>query len=253
MKSWLAVFAGALMLVTPTLQAQPGERIVRFHGYAFDLKSDRYLYTEAHRQRFVDGRWVDGVIRYYAPDGRLIGDKTLDFSKDPYVPVYRLELPASGYVEAITAVGANIEMAKREASGKPLKTASVPRQAPICGDSGFHSCLYDNFAALLAGKPLNFLFAVAGNLDRYRFRAQRIADGRFENQTVVRFRIEPDSALRFFVDPLEVSYDPKERKLLEYRGISNIHDPATGKAYAARIAYYSQPPPALAGKLPPLP
>lgn len=244
---WLAWL---LLLASSAASAQ--EQIERFYGYAFDLETDRYLYTEAHRQRLVDGRWVDGAIRYYASDGELIGSKTLDFSRDPYVPVYRLDLPKDGYFEAITVVGERIEMARRSARGKPVKTASVARTPPICGDSGFHACLYDNFATLLAGKPLNFLFAVAGNLDSYRFRAQRIADGTFDGQKVVRFRVEPDSALRFFVDPLEVSYEPEKRKLVEYRGVSNLHDPATGKPYVARIAYYAQPP-AAAGKLPPLP
>lgn len=241
---------GSAQVSAPT-PAQASETL-RFYGYAFDLKTDRYLYTEAHRQRFENGRWVDGAIRYYAPDGTLIGDKTISFRQDPYVPVYRLDLPRTGYFESITAVGSSIEMAKRSASGAKVETASVPRTPPICGDAGFHTCLYDNFPALLAGKPLNFLFAVAGNLDSYRFRAKRIGDGQFEGRTVVRFRVEPDSALRFFVDALEVSYDPQLRKLLEYRGVSNVHDPATGKAYIARIAYYTQPP-AAAGKLPPLP
>lgn len=245
-----ALLAAALLLNGGAAWAQ--EKIERFYGYAFDLKTDRYLYTEAHRQRIVDGRWVDGAIRYYTPDGALIGSKTLDFGKDPFVPVYRFDLPGQGYFEAITAVGERIEMAKRSASGKAIKTASVPHDRPMCGDSGFHACLYANFKQLMSGEPFNFLFAVAGNLDRYRFRARRIGDGEFEGRPVARFRVEPDSALRFFVDPLEVSYDPERRKLLEYRGISNLHDPDGEKPYVVRIAYYSQPP-AVAGKLPPLP
>jgi len=94
---------------------------------------------------------------------------------------------------------------------------------------------------------------VAGNLDRYKFRARRVEDGQFQGRTAVRFRVEPDSLLRYLVSPLELMYDAESKKLLEYRGISNVHDPATGKAYNARIIYPDQPPADAPKVLPPLP
>lgn len=233
--------------------ARADEQVLRFYGYAYDLKTNRYLYTEAHRQRLRDGRWIDGAVRYYDPDGQLIGSKTLDFQADPFVPVYRLDLPQSGYFEAITAVGERIEMAKREKTGAPVKTASVPRTPPICGDAGFHACIYAHFPELMAGQTLNFSFAVAGNLDVYKFRARRDGEAEFEGRKVVRLRLEPDSVLRWFVDPLEALYDPDGRRLVEYRGVSNLHDPKHGKPYTVRIAYYREPPPDLPVLPPPTP
>src|SRR3546814_15554688 len=81
---------------------------------AYDLKTNRYLYTEVHHQN-VDGvRWLGGTILYYAADGTLIGDKTLDFSADPYIPVYRFDMKTDGYHEAITSVDAtHVVMATR--------------------------------------------------------------------------------------------------------------------------------------------
>ena len=46
--------------------------------------------------------------------------------------------------------------------------------------------------------------------------------------------------------------DIQEEQLLEFRGISNIHDPRSGNAYVVRIAYYSQPPVDVPKALPPL-
>ncbi len=243
MKAWLAALG--LLLAALGGAARADEQVLRFYGYAYDLKTNRYLYTEAHRQRLRDGHWIDGAVRYYDPDGHLIGSKTLDFSADPFVPVYRLDLPQSGYFEAITAVGERIEMAKREKSGAAVKTASVPRTPPICGDAGFHACIYAHFAELMAGQTLNFSFAVAGNLDVYKFRARRDGEAEFEGRKLVRLRLEPDSVLRWFVDPLEALYDPDGRRLVEYRGVSNLHDPRHGKPYTVRIAYYREPPPDL--------
>lgn len=230
----------SLLLTIAAAQAAP--QTERFYGYAYDLRSNRYLYTEVHEQHVEGERWLGGTIRYYTPDARLIGVKTLDFSRDPYIPVYHFEVVRDGYSEAITAVGAQIVMEKRSAQNQPYAEKRLAHVPGMCGDSGFHTCLRDHFAALLGGESYSFVLAVAGNLDSYRFRAQRIADTSFEGKPAVRFRVEPDSMLRFFVDPLVVSYEPQQRRLLEYRGLANVPSPEDGKPFVARIAYYSQPP-----------
>lgn len=241
----------ALWLVLIASGAGAAPQLERFYGYAYELKSGRYLYTEAHEQRVDGEQWLGGSIRYYTPDAQLIGVKTLDFSRDPYVPLYRFRVERDGYEEAITAVSPQLMMQKRERSGARLQEKSLSYTPGLCGDSGFHSCLRDHFSALMSGQVYSFMLAVAGNLDSYHFRAQRIADTQFEDKPAVRFRVEPDSMLRFFVDPLEVTYDPQQRRLLEYRGLGNVPSPETGKPFVARIAYYSKPPPEVR-RLPPL-
>lgn len=223
----------------------------RFYGYAYELKSNQYLYTEVYEQHYQGGQWKSGRIRFYSPDGKQIGDKTLDFSANPYIPTYRFEIPAEKYVEAITRVGKSEVELQKISAGKTADK-SVPADAATAGDSGFHNYLVAHFDTLMKRQTLTFNFIVAGNLDRYKFRAHRIDDGQFEGKTVARFVVEPDSFLRYLVSPLQLSYDADSKKLLEYRGISNVHDPASGKAYNARIVYPEQPPADAPKTLPPL-
>lgn len=244
-----AALIGALLAATALAD---DARTLKFRGYAYDLASNRFLYTELHEQQVRDDRWLGGSIVYVAPDGHELGRKTMDFRQDPYVPLYRLELAArGGYMESIVALTAErIEMARRKSGAPGVQRASVRRPGAIAADSGLHAFVRDHFAQLLEGRDVNFVFAVAGNLDAYQFRARRLADTLFEGRPAVRFRVEPGSLLRWLVDPLELTYEVAQRKLLEYRGISNVHDPATGKAYNARIIYPSKPPadaPALRG------
>ena len=243
--------AVALLLLVAALPAAAQPGTLKFRGYAYDLKTDRFLYTELHEQRVDGDRWLGGTIEYFGADGKQIAFKTLDFTSDPFVPVYRLDIrTGGGYMEAITAVTPErIEMAKQGYGSKKVEKGSIAHPPLVAADSGFHVFLREHFKPLFDGKTVPFVFAVAGNLDGFKFRAYRIADTTFEGRTAVRFKIEPDSLLRWLVDPLEVTYDPVQRKLLEYRGVSNLHDPATGKAYNARIIYPSSPP----ADAPPLP
>lgn len=245
MTRWLLVLF--LLVSGPATAAET----LRFYGYAYDLKTDRLLYTEVHEQEVAGNRWLRGRIGYFLADGRKLGEKSLDFSADPFVPVFRLDLALEGYMEAVTAVGDSMTMERRAAKGAKLESKTVKREGPTCADSGFHAFLVSNFGKLMKKETIALRLAVAGSLDQFKFRARRIDDTTFEGQPAVRFYIEPDSLLRFVVDPLELTYDPKTQRLLEYRGISNIRDPQTGKPYLTRIAYYSQPPKNI-GKLPPL-
>jgi hypothetical protein len=239
----------ALLLASLTFAAEAGE--LEFRGYAYDLASGRFLYTEVHHQLIEADRWTGGTITYYGPDGARIGHKVLDFRKDPYVPVYRLELAAGGgYAEGISAIGDDaIEMEKKGYNSSKVRKASVKRRGAMVADSGFHSFLRDRFEDLVAGKTVPFTFVVSGELDTFKFRARRIADGTFEGKPAVRLQIEPDTLLRLLAEPLEVLYEPAQRKLLEYRGVSNLHDPRTFEPYSVRIVYPSTPP----ADAPPLP
>lgn len=241
-----------LLLALAAGAAHADPQTLRFYGFAYDLASGRYLYTEVYREEIDKQRWLSGHTSYYDPEGKRLGEKTLNFSSDPYVPVYTLDLPVVGYSEGIISVGPDgVQMFKQSAQ-KGRQTGSVPLSEPMAADSGFHSLLYDHMPELASGTTLKFRFAAAGQLDSYSFRARKIGDTVFEGKPAITLKVDPDSLLRFLVDPLILTYDPQSRQLLEYRGISNVINPATGKPYNARIAYYSKPPADAPKNLPPL-
>ena len=241
--------AGAALLLATTASTLRAEGA--FYGYAYDLESGKYLYTEVHQPRFENGREVASTIRYYTPDGKQMGHKTLDYRADPYVPKFRFDLPGSGYAEGITANGESITLLKISGNGKP-KLKTIVRDGFTAADSGFNHALQDSLGKLLKGETVNFRFAVAGQLDSYRFKISKIGEGSFEGKPAVKLLVRADSLLRFIAPDLNVLYDAAGKRLLEYRGVSNIHDPATGKAYNARIAYFTKPPADAPKNLPPL-
>lgn len=242
---------GAIVLMLMAVAARAEPEVQRFYGYAYDLKTNRYLYTEAHGQKTDGKRWLSGSIKYYAPDGAPLGNKTLDFSANPYVPLYRLDLPGEGYSEGIERIDAGALQMTRTERGK-TETASLKMLPAMVADSGFHAYIVDHFEALQAGRTLHFTLAVAGQLTSYRFRAKKLGDTMFDGKSAVRIQIELDSLLRILADPLLLLYDEKQHRLLEFLGISNIHNPQTGDVYNVRIAYYDRPPADAPRNLPPL-
>ena len=230
--------------------ATAAQQIHRFYGYAFDSSSGEYLYTEVHQHAYEGERWLAGTIRYYSPDNQLIGEKTLDFSRDPYIPLFRLRLPGLHYEEAVTAVELNGIDMETLVNGHRLRE-HLPHEIGMVADSGFYSFMVDHLGEIQAGHSVRFPFAVAGRLNSYRFRLVRQEEAQVDGHPTLRIRAEADSLLRMVAPTLSFLYDLQTRYLIEYDGVSNIRNPVTGKPYSAvRVVYPGKPPLGAPAQLP---
>ena len=231
-------------LVLGLMVASASAESLRFYGYATHLDTGKYLYTELHEQEVEGGKVQTATISYFDAAGKLVAKKILDYRQNRTIPVFRIDHQDQGYVEALRGMsGGKLDLLKvtRE-KGEESKQLPIPR-GQVAADSGFNHLIQDNLPKLLAGETVQFHLVVAGNLDAYHFRAKKVRDDNFEGAPAALLRVEPDSLLRLLVDPLDLLYDPTTRRLLEYRGVSNILDPATGKVYKkVRISYSAKPP-----------
>lgn len=239
----------ALLLVSACASAEP--RDLRFYGYAYDQKSNRYLYTEVHQLRIDGARWLSSDVRYIDADGMPLGHKKLDFRQDPYLPLYELDMVGSDYREGLEQIDADKAVLIKVEHGKSERN-EIRRRPAMVADAGFLPYVADHFDELLAGKTVRFSLVVASEQTTFRFRAKRLRDEIFEGRPAVRIKIELDSLLRLLAPPLQLVFDRDERRLLEYFGLSNIHNPRTGDDYNVRIAYYDRPPADAPPHLPPL-
>ncbi|MDT0634158.1 hypothetical protein [Spectribacter hydrogenoxidans] len=236
-----AVLIATCLLSAPALAADGNTHC--FTGYGYELESNRFAYTEHHEQMLDDaGRPVDWTVTYRDPDGEVIARKTLDFSHNEFVPVYRMRMIDSGYVEGIERDASGWRMFRRDGENAEHETEPFELTDNLAADSGFHPFLQSRFDTLMDGETRHFRFAAAGRQSAFDLQVARIEDTKFEGETAVRFEAELDMWLvSFFVDSLVLTYDPHTRELLEYRGIGNLHD-AEGETYPVRVAYYSEPP-----------
>ncbi len=213
-----------------------------FLGYAYDLESGAPLYAEQHRFRYAGDRLVADHVTYLRPDGRVFGDKRIDFRPSLFVPDFHTRLQTPDYEEGLRRNGEAVELFRRKKAGGKLQLKRVEVTKNSAADAGFHPYVQAHFEKLMAGDTVRFHFLSADFLMRVKFKAWRIADGRFEGRSVARFKVKVASLLGAFVDPLIISYDPETRFLHEFRGISNVKGP-DGDAYDVRIIYPSRTPP----------
>lgn len=233
------VLSACLLASTPAI-AEPTKNT--FVGYGYELESGTFRYTEHHTQTLNDGKIVNWAVDYRDPDGKTIASKTLTPGAHPNVPEYRLEMATNGYVEGIRRIDdRKIELIRQKAGEEQPSTKTIEHGARACADSGFDAYLRQNWDAAMSGKKLKFDFIAAGRLADYGFKARRIDDTTFEGNTAVRFEVSLASFLGVFIDSLELTYDPDSKKLLEYRGVGNLHGD-NDKVYPVRVSYYSQRP-----------
>lgn len=211
-----------------------------YYGYATDLKTGEYRYTEVHNHQYDGDRWLSGMMKFYAPDGRFMGDKTLDFSKDAYIPLVTFTLGGGRYQDSITAISDKSVTVKTKRD-KDIETEWIARQKNLAADSGFNALLIDNLDEFKTGKSVDLSLIVIGRRDFYRFKAVPKGHLDFAGEKAIRIGIQPDSLLRFVVDPLNVIYGLESKSLLRYEGISNILDRDTGKPFNVRIDYRIKP------------
>lgn len=237
MRNWMLATA----LAVAVAPAGAGEVVNHFQGLVHDLDTGKFLYTEHHEQREVDGQWAGGTTDYVFPDGTRFGRKTYDFTGDRFVPVYRLELVAEGYVEAIESNGDRIGMSRQRPGGE-AERKRVDRNGPVAADTGLPRLLVAHWDSLMRGEKLKFRIAAPSRLDTFKFKARRIADTTFEDRPAVQFQVEMDSMLNMFIGPLVFTFDAEQRRVKEFRGTTNIRNPATGDDYKVRISYFTTPP-----------
>ena len=199
-------------------------------GEARDIKTGQLLYIEQHRRDGVDHR-----VDYFLPDGKLIVTNRQNFQYSPFVPTVE-----------------QTDLRDNERSGLLRKNndwvlfnneerETIEHDDPLVASSGFDSFIRQNWSALAAGKKIDFDFAVPQSLLVAPLRLTPIdckkADISRVAAVALCLEVTPSSLFfSFFFDPIEVAYDRNDKRLLAYRGLTNLKD-ADGDTYEAEIFY----------------
>ena len=198
--------ATLLALAVPALAV---ERLLVV-GEARSLDDEELQYREYHHCS-VDGRLCS--VLYKDTEGQLFARKQVDYSESLRSPSLLIE---------------------------DLREGSTLRidgdfDADLVVDAGFDNYVRQRWSELAQGETVRFPFLVVGRDSPIRMKASR-DEGNACDDGALCLTVTLDAwLLSMLVSPIELVYDD-EKRLTQYRGISNIRD-AEGRSQSVRIEY----------------
>ncbi len=225
------VLVGATGFSMASRAAEPEDRVERFEGVARS-KAGAFVYKESHEVEYRGARPQRSVTRYFDGAGKKIAELVSDYRKDPYAPDYQFRDARGTTTEAAELTLDGIRL--RYGSETKLLGRKEQGAKPMVLGQGLHQLVQARVEALAQGEKLVVRFAIPSRLDSYLFRIERLAAS---DARVVRLQIRIDNRLLSLIAPtLEVDYEPGTRRLLAYRGVSNLSGP-DGKPMQVTIRY----------------
>jgi hypothetical protein len=210
---------------------------MEFSGKAFDLKSDQLLYTEKHKtQEDSEGYNTFLETEYVDSSGKLIAKIRSDFAKNKFIPDVTFEDFQNHTKETqvldlqkneVTIVRTYLKTNKTK-----QKTFSVKKN--MLGGQGFNNYLRANFDELIGGKSIQVNFIVLASRDYFQFdikRRNEPHDGHIDFGLTV-----SSYFLKVFVSEIKTRYDLQTKRLLTFKGLSNLVD-KKGDPMKVRIEY----------------
>jgi len=145
---------------------------------------------------------------------------------------------------------ANWRMLNRKGTNGTVNSEPFERQPNMASDNGIHPFIVEHFDELMANETVNFKLVLAARERVLNMRLDRIDDSAVNGQRAVRFRAQVDMLfVGWFTQKLVFTYNPENKRLISYRGVSNMQD-ERGKSYPVEVRYYQGDAPASMPSMP---
>jgi len=215
-----------------------------FIGFAYDLKTEKLLYSEEHSHFFLNGNLMRGEVVYRAPGGDIMATKTLNFDESLIAPSFRLEDRRFQHIEGAERKSNGISLIKGKIPNLSRMPIQIPSSPDLVIDAGFDHFVRKNWSVLSRGEKIDFLFGSPSEQRVFKFQLELKKKKVQEMETHLYLKMSPSSLLlRWLVDPIDLCYIKSKNdnniRLQEYKGITNINRTSDEK-YRAVIRFPSQ-------------
>ncbi|TGL60950.1 hypothetical protein [Leptospira sarikeiensis] len=211
---------------------------VKFNGTAYDLETGNLLYKDFHEEIWENGKHARSIITYKDPEGKIFAKKRIDFSKNRTLPDFQLEDSRDGYLEGGTLQNGNsVKLFVRKRSEDSIQEKIIDGGVLSSLDGGFDYFVIDHWEELISGKKIKLNFLVPSERDKFQFSLEKIKEGEYSGKPALFLKLKIDSAiLSVFVKPIDLVYDIQSKRIMEFKGTSNIND-ENGKSHKVKIVY----------------
>jgi hypothetical protein len=215
------LLAGLLTTVTGATQPDSATpQVETFQGVA---RNDQgaIVYLETHQLVYENGRLRQNQTRYLDPKGTEFATLVSDFTPHPYVPNYRFTDRRFGREDGARLSRNEVQVYGRESGDTPRRETVLALGSNMMTGQGLHAFIRDHLEELARGevKKVEFLVPLDGTSYSLRIAKAPLP----VKPGVLALRIESDNWLARLVAPrLEVEYELATKRLLSYKGMSNL-------------------------------
>lgn len=211
------------------LSAASAAQILEYRGEArrvTDRGPGAVVYLERHRVTLGDdGRPILAETRYESPDGRLLADLRSDFRDSLTVPSHTATDHRTGSTHGLRREQGRLVLFDQR-PGQPERTRVLTDRDSggrlLVGCQGLNYHLSTQPDRIQPGSRLPLRFLIPGKLDYYDFNLVPLSES---PDGIAAFDVTIQNwFLRLFAPKLELKYDTRLRRLVWYRGISNLLD-----------------------------
>ncbi|WP_027706606.1 hypothetical protein [Zooshikella ganghwensis] len=214
--------------------------IIEAIGKAYDLKSGQPVYIETHtiqinkptkNNKLIVAMPLSDQVTYSSPDGKVFATKTVDYGTTPLTPKVVFNNLKFNQRESVFIQSNNVVILHEEDSQR--QQHQLPLKSDLVIDAGFDTFIRKHWASLLANKTHRFEFLSISETSTYTFKVKKS----YEDTNTVTFTMTLDSFIGgLFIDPIIITYEKKEHKLLTYQGLTNIPKDKDSN-FSAKIIY----------------
>jgi hypothetical protein len=206
--------------------------IQEFTGIARN-REGQIEYTEKHLITYQGNTVVSSLTTYFDPKNEHIGDLNSDYAAGYQFGSYDFSDIRGGLKNGAKVKDHTVQMYTKKDPASAVRTKEIPRVSNQIVGQGFHHFIINNLQTIADGIIVHVRMVLPSKLDdfRFRIRKQNIEDH------VMTIRLEIDNwFLRLFAPYIETDYDLQTKRLLRYKGVSNLKD-ASGRYKAVTIEY----------------
>ncbi|MBI9071520.1 MAG: hypothetical protein JEY94_07965 [Melioribacteraceae bacterium] len=212
--------------------------INKYRSTAYDLDSDKFIYTENHAETYNGSKLVKSVISYKDTNEIVFTTKEMFFNADSTKPDFVLKDSRDGYLEGSELLSDNkIRVFTRSTFDEPISEDTLQIDETFVIDGGLTFFFRENWEEILNDEIISFYFVAPAKLDYYKFRVSKYEELVLNDKDAVTLELELNSwFLRQFVSSIFITYDKKTKTIIKYEGISNINN-ELGKSHFVKIDF----------------
>lgn len=224
----------ALLLLAPAFALAAAD--VRYEqGKAWNPGKTRLLYTESHWTSFENKAPKERTVLYRCADGTPFARKEISYAGSALAPGFSFSDVRFDYQEGLRWRDGQAQLWYRRADR--AEQGTVAKSPVLVADAGFDMFVRTRWQDLAkkGGQPLDF--AVPSRLTSYSFNLARTGVSQYRDEPAQNFKLGLNGWLGLVAPDVELTYGIASKRLLRFKGISNILDNQGRKPVDALIEF----------------